>query len=316
VFSAKVALPFINFTGNPAYGPMFGTNVGFVVGSKPGIQPETAKNWSTGFDFTPHFIRGLQLSATYFSIDYRSQITSPPSFAALLTNATLAAQWAAYIHPVPANPGCTGPAQYNAEQQAFNNAIGIYGNPTPAQICSLNVWVDTRETNAASTTETGVDMSLNYRFSLGQEAFDINGLVTRAITQKVQSIAGAPILSNLGTIGYLVPWRGRGSLTWLHGPWVANLYMNYVGSYLNNQPTAGTPNQTVPAWTTFDASVLFDVGRLSSAKWAQRLRFTVSAQNLFDRDPPRVLTAGYTAFDAANANPLGRIVTLQVVKDF
>ena len=42
----------------------------------------------------------------------------------------------------------------------------------------------------------------------------------------------------------------------------------------------------------------------------------MSAQNLFDRAPPRVLTAGYGAFDASNANALGRIVTLQFIKDF
>jgi iron complex outermembrane receptor protein len=317
VFSAKVAIPgFINFSGNPAFGPMFGNNIAFVIGAQPGIKPETAKNWSAGFDFEPHQIRGLRLSATYFSINYSNQISSPPVFPGVLVNPTLAVQYASYVHPVPANPGCNSPAQYNAEQQAYAATIGIYGNPTVAQICALNVWLDGRETNLASTTESGVDMSVNYRFSLGRETFGLDAAATRVISQKQRAVAGAPILSQLGNIGFLVPWRGRGNVTWFHGPWVANLYMNYVGSYQNNVPPPGIAQQSVPAWVTFDASVSFDLGKVVDSNWTRRLRVAVSAQNLFDRDPPLVLTGGYSAFDASNANPLGRIVTLQFTKDF
>jgi iron complex outermembrane receptor protein len=317
VFSAKVAIPgFLNFTGNPAYGPMFGANVAFVIGAQPGIQPERAHNWSTGFDYNPNWFKGFSLSATYFSINYTNQIVSPPVFPGALLNPTLAVQYAAYLHPVPANPGCTGPADYNAEQKAYASTIGIYGNPTPAQICSLNVWLDGRETNAVGTTETGLDMTADYRFDIGQDSVNLNATVTRFITQKLQQISTAPITSVLGTYGYLVPWRGRGDITWMHGPLAANLFINYVGSYLNNTPTPGTAQTTVPAWVTFDASLTFQIDRLSKANWARNLRLQASAQNLFDRTPPLVLTGGYGAFDASNANVFGRMVSLQVTKDF
>jgi iron complex outermembrane receptor protein len=316
VFSAKVALPFVNFSGNPAYGPMFGNNVGFIIGAQSGIKPETARNWSIGFDFEPHQIGGFRLSTTYYNIDYTSQIASPPVFPGVLLNPTQAAQYAAFIHPVPANPGCSTPADYNAEQKAYADAIGIYGNPTVAQICSLNVWLDGRETNLASTTQSGVDVSLNYNFRTGADDWNLNGTVTRVITEKTQAVATAPILDQLGTIGNLVPWRARGNVTWIHGPIVANVYMNYVGSYLNNVPTSGTPQKNVPAWVTFDASLTYSLDELSHWSGFRGARLTVSAQNLFDRDPPVVLTAGYAAFDAANANPFGRIVTVQFRKDF
>jgi iron complex outermembrane receptor protein len=317
VFSAKVAVPgFVNLSGNPAYGPMFGDNVGFVIGSQAGIKPETARNWSTGFDYNPDWFSGFTLSATYYNIDYTNQIASPAVFPNALLSPAFAAEYAAYIHPIPANPGCTGPSNYNAEQQAFANAIGIYGNPTPAQICSMNVWLDGRETNSASTTESGLDMTANYRFRVGEDLINLNATATRVMTEKLEQVAGAPILNVLGTIGYMVPWRGRGDVTWAHGPVVANVYMNYVGSYLNNTPTPGTPNTNVSAWITFDASLTFNFNKISDSYWAKGLRTEISAQNLFDRAPPLVLTAGYAAFDAAQANPFGRMVTLQVTKDF
>ena len=317
VFSAKVAIPgFFNFSGNPAYGPTFGDNIAFVVGAQQGIKPERAHNWSLGFDYRPHFISGLSLSATYYNIDYTDQIGSPPVFPGALLNPVIAQQYANYIHPVPANPGCTGPANYNAEQQAYAATVGIYGNPTPAQICSLNVWLDGRETNSVGATESGLDMNASYRINIGSDVVSLDANVTRVISEKLQQIDTAPITSVLGTIGYMVPWRGRADIGWIHGPVVANLYMNYVGSYLNNVPAAGLPQATVPAWVTFDASLGFNFNRISESYWAKGLRLQVSAQNLFDRAPPIVLTGGYGAFDAANASGLGRMVTLQVTKDF
>jgi iron complex outermembrane recepter protein len=316
VFSVKIAVPgFVNFSGNPDYGPMFGTNVGYLSGAQTGLKPETATNWSTGFDFMPHWLDGLRLSGTYYNIDYANQIVFPPVFPGALLNPAVAQQYGAYIHPVPANPGCSSAANYNASQQAFAAAVGIYGNPTVAQICSLNVWLDGRETNAASTKEDGFDLSAEYAFQSSIGNWDIGADVTRTLSQDEQAVAGGPVVSDLGLIGFLVRWRGRGSISWNRDGWGANLFVNYVGPYFNNVPTAGTPQKEISDWTTFDASVnyVFDDTLWDGFKGA---RVQVSAQNLFDRSPPVVLTAGYAGFDANNANPLGRIVSLTLTKDF
>ena len=92
--------------------------------------------------------------------------------------------------------------------------------------------------------------------------------------------------------------------------------MNYVGTYLNNQPILGRPNQTVPSWTTFDLTLGFDFGRLPNPGWLHDTGVSLSAQNLFARDPPVVLTANGGQFDANNANVYGRIVQLNVTKKF
>jgi iron complex outermembrane receptor protein len=322
VFSAKVAIPnFVNFSGDPDLGPMFGDNVAFVIGAQPGIQPETAQTWSAGWDYLPHWIDGFKFSATYFNIAYQNQIVSPPIFPGVFFDGTgaLAKQYKSYIHPVPANPGCTTPADYNAEQKAYDATIGIYGNPTVAQICSLNVWLDGRETNAASTLEDGVDLLASYAFESSVGAWNVNLDVTRNITENIRSVVNGPEISQIGKLGFLVRWRGRGGVTWSDGPWVANLFVNYVGPYLNappNGPTAGTPTKTISDWTTFDATVQYSFDSLAGWDGFKGTRLSLGAQNIFDRDPPIVLTAGYGAFDANNANPFGRIVTVNLTKDF
>ena len=61
------------------------------------------------------------------------------------------------------------------------------------------------------------------------------------------------------------------------------------------------------------------VPRDQGPKWLSGLRASVNVINLFDRDPPVVLTQagqGYAAYDASNANIYGRYVSFQLTKDF
>ncbi len=109
----------------------------------------------------------------------------------------------------------------------------------------------------------------------------------------------------------------------MNGPWAANLALNYVGSYTNDQPirrytaTGQTtdPISTVPSWTTFDLNVTYVIGDHFALSPLRQVRASVSIENLFNRDAPVVLT-GTEAMDPANANPLGRIWTFQLTKSF
>ena len=60
----------------------------------------------------------------------------------------------------------------------------------------------------------------------------------------------------------------------------------------------------------------FDFGRLPNPGWLRDTGISVSAQNLFARDPPIVLTAGGGQMDPNNANVFGRIVQLNLMKKF
>jgi len=165
-------------------------------------------------------------------------------------------------------------------------------------------------------TQSGVDLGVSYDLTTGLGSWSFNVNAVRVLEERIQTISSLPSVNMLGQIGNLVPWRGRGSLGWRQGPLSAMVFVNYVGTYLNNQPIAGRSNQVVASWTTFDMTLGFDFGRLANPGWLQDTGVSLSAQNLFARDPPVVLTAGGGQFDANNANVYGRIVQLNVTKKF
>ncbi|MDA8247541.1 MAG: TonB-dependent receptor [Rhodospirillales bacterium] len=314
VFSVKTYIPgFPTNTGNPAI-PQF-ANVGYVFGDQSNLKPETAKTWSLGFDLTPRQTPGLDVSSTFYDINYSNEIFGPPLFPEALLNPADYQLYKSYIHPVsnPANCSASNP-DYAPGMQPFLNAVGIYGIVTPAELCTTNLWIDGRTTNIGSMTEQGVDMDVKYHKEtpFGLWLLELNA--TKVVTEKLALAPTAPQTSILGQManGGVVPWRGRATLGWNKGPWSATLFCNYVGTYENDEPLPGRPNTQVASWTTFDLDLGFDFGAIYQSGFMQNTRVSLSAQNLFDRTPPLVLTAGGAAFDGNNANVFGRIITLQL----
>ncbi len=79
-----------------------------------------------------------------------------------------------------------------------------------------------------------------------------------------------------------------------------------------NPSNAAAP-ETVDAWTTTDLSLAWS---FAAFKDASNARLSLSVQNLFDEDPPELRPGARSGliipigFDPANANPLGRFLTL------
>lgn len=321
VFSFKTAISgFPNFTGNPDIGgfsPVPGlklSNVGFVIGDQANLKPERAHNWSAGFDLSPHWIPHLELSTTYYHIHYSNEIFGPPVFPGVLLNPATYQLYKAYVHPVHNPADCTAShPDYDPALLPFVSAVGIYGIVTPAQLCGIQVWVDGRNTNIGSMTVAGVDMDVKYHFMSPIGHWMLGLDATKVVTQRLAAVPTQPETGILGLLGSggLVPWRGRGTLGWGRGSLSATLFVNYTGTYVNNDPLPGRPIAPIASWTTFDLNLGFDVGSLAQSRWMRNTFLSLSAQNLFNRNPPLVLTAGGAAFDANNANVFGRIVSLQ-----
>ena len=113
------------------------------------------------------------------------------------------------------------------------------------------------------------------------------------------------------TINNPIRTRARGSVNWNMGGFRANVFVNYVGDYLNDQVT---PAQGVDDWTTVDGNISYETG--DDVYWPLRgVRFTVSATNLFNEAPPPVIN-GVLGFDSANASPLRRTVSFEISKSW
>jgi outer membrane receptor protein involved in Fe transport len=113
-------------------------------------------------------------------------------------------------------------------------------------------------------------------------------------------------------VGKPVAFRLRATTGWERGAYSANAFVNYTDSYTN---PFTTPASTIASWTTVDATLRIDAGKLSTARSLQGLNATFSVSNLFDRKPPPFLGGSSgLRYDVVNSNPLGRYLSLRLTK--
>ena len=161
-------------------------------------------------------------------------------------------------------------------------------------------------------TVYGADFTASYRIgtdSAGALLF-FNGSY---LDLQQQDTPQSPTETLTGLAFYPARIRARGGVTWNRAGWSLTGTANYLAHETN---TEVVPEQRVASWTTVDASLKYTPtlpGVFSG------LRLSLAVINLFDRDPPRVLTPDTVTglnldYDAANTNPLGRFVSLSVSK--
>ena len=295
------------------------------------LRPETAKIFSLGSDYTPHFVPGLKLGVTYYRVNYKDRISalpasgtalqSPATYALYQSFLTLAPQPATCVNgSVNGNPGAPQYATYNPAYLPYLNAPGSYP-PTTANDCQLVGILNAATLNLGKVQQSGLDFAVNYTHKFPFATLNVDGAFTYLLKLKRNLLPGAPLYDAIDTIGEQLSKRGRASIGLTRGPFSGNVAANYVGNYLNNQtPTVSgvkLPDQKVPSWTTFDLNLSFapdvDGGLFNGT------RFTASFRNITDKDPPVVLNGtgtASTAVDLNNHNVFGRIVSLEISKKF
>lgn len=307
-------------------------NVLYILGNNPNLKPEEGTNWQIGGDFTPSFVPGLRLSVTYYNLHYKNKMGTngvpAPIFApGPFANPELLAQYSAYVHAVNNTPdgagGCTVDPSI-AEFTSFLYSANLGANPR--DFCNLNAVVDGRTISAANTFQEGIDASINYVAQTGIGTFNFNVSVNKILTNQERTVEGAPLINSLDTIGDPISWRGRANITYMTGPFSATLFGNYVGSYVNDQPitlretNTILPQAKIPSWTTFDLNLAFTFPR-GEDRWSfmQGVRLGLTVNNLFDEDPPVVLstlTGGSSSIDFFAHNALGRSMQVSLTKAF
>ncbi|GAB3469560.1 TonB-dependent receptor [Massilia terrae] len=292
-------------------------------GSNPALTPEKAKNFSFGGDYKPWFVDGLRLGASLYQIEYENQIIGLQTVSSsFLASAANRATYAPYITPAAQPAGCI-PGNRSTYNPIYAAAFASPSLSTPdeSNACRLTALFTARNTNAAHTTQNGFDLDFGYETDtrIGHLNADLNA--TKILHNKVHVTASAPETKDLDRINTPISRRGRADIGWSDGPWNATLAMNYVGSYLNDLPiTIGgvtQPKAQIPAWKTYDLALSYRVAK--RAGWMSGMRASLNIQNLFNRNPPVVLSTNNNAafaFDPQSANVLGRIISVQVSKAF
>jgi outer membrane receptor protein involved in Fe transport len=266
----------------------------------PTLKPETAKSWSVGFDWAPHQVPGLRVSASWFDTDFSNRIDRPV-FSALLTVLTDPAysSFVDFISPA-SNP--TDLAKVQALIAAPQN-LGLSAFPAN----SYTAIVDARFVNTGALHVSGLDLQAGYGTDVGAThlQFDANGAYLDRYDVELTPTSSA--ISEVNVANFPVRFRGRATAAATRGPFTGQIALNYVNAY------KGPLGQGIDSQTTTDLQLRFVAPK---ASWFAGAAATLSVRNLFDVKPPFYNSPGEVGYDPANADPIGRFVSLQLVKSW
>jgi iron complex outermembrane recepter protein len=127
-----------------------------------------------------------------------------------------------------------------------------------------------------------------------------------------QFSSGAPVVSVLNTTYNPINLRLRARALATRGPLSGGVYINFTNDYSNNNII---PYGHVSSWTTADAVASYAFG--SPGTPFHGVTIGLSVINLTNRAPPYVANpSGYSTitYDGANANALGRYISLRLQK--
>lgn len=267
-------------------------------GGNTELKPEEARTWTAGFDFTPEAVPGLSLSISAFDIRFSGQIGQPVirDTGNALTNPA----YDPFVRRLQPGNAADLAAVQALIARSTSSQVGLF----PPE--SYGAIVDARYVNAAEVHAQGLDLQVAYGFSLGEDRIDLAANLSYLAKFTRKLTPTAPAVSVVDRPNEPVDLRGRVSATWTRDALSLMVAANHADNY-----TAPT-GSGIEAWTTFDAVL----------RWAPQgrdgplsgLALTLSAQNLFDTDPPFYDNPIGVGYDPANADPLGRVVAVVLTK--
>jgi outer membrane receptor protein involved in Fe transport len=270
------------------------------LGGNATVQPERATSWTGGLDFAPPWFSGLTLGLTYFNTVFTDRIQSTTITTNVLTDP-------AYAAVVTHDP--------SAAQVAFicTHSSYIQGSASDCINSAPGAIVDLRVRNLATLQTDGIDFNSRYEHAvpLGRIKLDLNG--TWLLGFRQAQTPDAPLTSLLNTQNEPINLRMRASAGWELAGFGALTAVNFANSY---RDIASTPPRRIDSWTTVDVQLRYDVPDHFS-RWLQGTRIELNARNVFNVNPPflnnQVVSIGY---DQENANPYGRVLSLELRKSW
>lgn len=262
-----------------------------LTGPNSNLKPQVATVKTYGFDWSPTFANGLQLSATYNDTRFDNYIGDP------LSGLSYA--------------------------QIFGNFADLPSGMFTLGENGVMLW-DNREVNFLGRRSRSVDTSASYYFGndWGDWRIELNTVRTLELT--------ARSLSELPTLTYsdseLGPskWAGDLSVGWENASWFASVGSHYTSAHRVLYPLSAEAtsfNDYIPnehprtrsaSYTTFDMQVGYR--KLERKGWLGGSTLRLGVQNLFDRDFPFVDNA--YGFVSNRVNVRGRVIYLDFKKEF
>jgi len=271
-----------------------------VSGGSLSLQPERATTFSAGFEFKA--LEGLKFTGNYYDVKYHDRIIQPSPNFGVLTD------------PAESSVLVSGLAD-DAAAAAFRDDVvsrgGTFVDFIGTDVAGVRYVYDLRQRNAAQTHQAGFDFGVEYSQAIGSGALSsrVNVSNIRYIDEQLLSTSAA--VDTADTFGNPTNWRGRVDVSWTAPGWTVGSAVNYVDGYVNSTVVGDPP---VDSWVTVDLFGQLSLGEIFRSPVWSGMTVSISAQNVFDKDPPFAAAPLGANYDPANANPLGRFVAAELRK--
>lgn len=270
------------------------------------LEPQRSDNLSFGLELAPEAMPGFKFGVNYFDIEYTDRIANPPQTALILANP------AAFAGLITRNPSVEQVNEAIRIGQLGGNAFTAVG---PFNAAQVGVIVDQRRRNLSGTNTSGLDLSTRYAFEAGGNNFSCGLDGTYVLELEQQLTPSSPEVDLVDTYTNPPHWRARAALGWRRSGLSTDVFVNHTDSYVDNRlPTAVKP---VGSFTTVDLRVAYDFSARFRGGILSGFTIAAGAINLLDEDPPRIAILAPVSdigFDYANANPLGRLLSIELTK--
>lgn len=267
-------------------------------GTNPSLQPETARSWTLGTDFSVPEIPGLSMSLTYFNITYANRITYAQVTPGALLQPNLAWLFNKNATPAELAAACQRSVfQQGSQQDCLNSGVSII--------------MDDRLRNIAMLKTNGLDLIGKYTTEnrAGRFDFTLNGTY---LFGYAQSNTPTSSLDNIvSTQNNPINLRARGSAAWERRGFGVAGFVNFENSY---RDTVSVPSRGVSPWTTIDLQLSYQTPG-DSLGWLGNTQVALNVQNLFNVNPPFLNNIAVNiGYDQENADLYGRLVSFEIRK--
>lgn len=265
------------------------------LGGNPDLEPEKAESLTVGFDLERP--GGLRFGVGYFDILFDDRIGRPAStnLTTVLSNPSLT-PFLTFVDP-------SDPADLALIESYL--ASPAYLQPGQFPATAFRVILDGRWANTGELRTRGLDFTAGYGFDLGRRRIELDASGTYVLEYSRKLTPVAPREELADVVGFPADLRLKAAARWSLDDWSARLGVNHVDDYRSLQ------GEKIAAWTTVDAQVRWSPSGLAGLNGVD---LSLSAQNLFDEDPPFYDNPQGFGFDPANATVVGRVVSLQLTK--
>jgi iron complex outermembrane receptor protein len=266
-----------------------------LLGAKPNLQPQTAKEYSIGADVRWPWVQGLKTSVSYYHIDYDGLLNKAPVFNPSIFFPNFPGFY--IIHPTAAQIT----AAVSGIKGGLAQAAPYIADPTKA----FEI-LDFRTANLGNAVLSGIDFSAAYDHPTDWGSFDI--LVSGNYEIKNQTVNPGSLPSD----NLLITPALRLSSTF--GANVGQLRAQLNLQHLASYRTVYSTTQPQDSIGSFNVVNLFFKYDLKGDGWRKDMSLSMNIDNLFDTDPPVYKLLGSNGY--TNGSTLGRLVQFGVHKDF